>query len=324
MTAKATGLAIACAMTAAPGAAHAACAQIPATFSEGRVLVRYPTGTHGTLTLFTDTGGAGSMIATATAERLGLTSSPLPEAGELGATARLVPSPPASALAAVPSMPAPAIALPSVMPVKDWPEQLDGMLGQSWFAGHTWTWDYPAGRLYSGCRGTGRSVPIGLKSESGARQFPRIGVEVGGETIDMLLDTGATTWLTEVASRELGNAPRVGATSMTTASRIARWRREHPDWRMIEAAQRGTGARMIEVPDVRIAGLDVGPVWFTERPDASFTRMMSSMTDRPVEGAIGGNAFRSLRMTIDYPGRRAWFERSRKARTRDRSKPAGN
>ena len=29
--------------------------------------------------------------------------------------------------------------------------------------------------------------------------------------------------------------------------------------------------------------------------------MMSSMTDRPIEGALGGNALSRFRMTLDYP-----------------------
>jgi hypothetical protein len=34
---------------------------------------------------------------------------------------------------------------------------------------------------------------------------------------------------------------------------------------------------------------------------------MSSMTDKPVEGAIGGNALRHFRMTLDYPRGTAYF-----------------
>ncbi|EQD64859.1 hypothetical protein B1B_06571, partial [mine drainage metagenome] len=68
-------------------------------------------------------------------------------------------------------------------------------------------------------------------------------------------------------------------------------------------------AAMIEVLRLRIAGCTVGPVWFTERPDANFLRMMSSMTRGPVDGSLGGNALRGLRMTIDYPRALAWFTR---------------
>ena len=89
--------------------------------------------------------------------------------------------------------------------------------------------------------------------------------------------------------------------------RIARWRAAHPDWPVIEAAQSGTSARMIQVPDVRVAGIQVGPVWFTERPDRNFTVGMSGDMSGPVEGALGGNAYRDLSMTVDYPNGRAAF-----------------
>jgi hypothetical protein len=51
----------------------------------------------------------------------------------------------------------------------------------------------------------------------------------------------------------------------------------------------------------------VGPVWFTQRPDRAFREWMSSMTDRPIEGALGGSAFKTTRMILDYPGGRAYF-----------------
>ena len=80
---------------------------------------------------------------------------------------------------------------------------------------------------------------------------------------------------------------------------------------VIEAAQSGTGARMIRVPDVRVAGIQVGPVWFTERPDRNFTVGMSGDMSGPVEGALGGNAYRDLSMTVDYPNGRAAFSKLR-------------
>jgi hypothetical protein len=80
---------------------------------------------------------------------------------------------------------------------------------------------------------------------------------------------------------------------------------------VIEHAQGGTGARMIEVPDVRIAGFEVGPIWFTERPNKNFREMMSQSMNAPVEGAIGGNAFATLRMTVDYLHGRASFSQEK-------------
>jgi hypothetical protein len=66
---------------------------------------------------------------------------------------------------------------------------------------------------------------------------------------------------------------------------------------------------MIEVPEVAIAGLSVGPVWFTERPDATVKQALSSLMAGPVEGAIGGNAFAGTRLTVDYRTQEAGIER---------------
>jgi hypothetical protein len=67
--------------------------------------------------------------------------------------------------------------------------------------------------------------------------------------------------------------------------------------------------RIIEVPEVRVAGWTVGPVWFTERPDASFHQFMAQWMDKPPEGAVGGNVFRHFAVTVDYPAAVAYFRR---------------
>jgi hypothetical protein len=75
---------------------------------------------------------------------------------------------------------------------------------------------------------------------------------------------------------------------------------------VIEHGDGIAGGRLIEVPEVEIAGWRIGPVWFTERQDASFVGM-SRYTDQPVTGAAGGNIFQHFRMTLDYPAGVAWF-----------------
>lgn len=114
--------------------------------------------------------------------------------------------------------------------------------------------------------------------------------------------------LTPSALAQLGDGgPAQRATSMIADSVFQAWRRDHPDWRVIEQAQAGTGSAMIEVPWVELAGWRVGPVWFTHRPDANFHEFMSSMMAARVEGALGGNALGHFTMTIDYPRSQAWF-----------------
>jgi hypothetical protein len=143
--------------------------------------------------------------------------------------------------------------------------------------------------------------------------FPRITLQVDGLPLDMLLDTGATAHPTPAGQRASGT-PTVngyGVTSYITSATLEHWHRAHPDWRVVGQGDDLLGARrvmrLIEVPRVEIAGWTVGPVWFTERPDRTFRQFMSSMTDKPVEGAVGGNVFEHFVMTIDYPGAEAYF-----------------
>jgi hypothetical protein len=50
-------------------------------------------------------------------------------------------------------------------------------------------------------------------------------------------------------------------------------------------------------------------VWFTWRPDREFHEWMAQWMDMPTEGALGGSAFKTLRITVDWIGGRAVFER---------------
>jgi hypothetical protein len=143
--------------------------------------------------------------------------------------------------------------------------------------------------------------------------FARIVVTIDGKPISMLLDTGAETYLTADSASRHGSGDRMRATSMMAASIFDAWRHAHPGWPYVASAQEVTGADMLEVPDVQVAGIQVGPVWFTRRPDFNSHTFMSSMTDAPVDGALGGNAFHDLRMTVDFPGARAAFRPGRGA-----------
>ena len=143
--------------------------------------------------------------------------------------------------------------------------------------------------------------------------FPRIKMKVDGEEIDVLFDTGATTFLTDKALKELNdgrNATR--ATSFITKVMFEKWRKKHPKWRVIEKAESTTGEAMIRVPKIKIAGYKIGPVWFTRRANNNFHKFMSKFMDKKIEGAIGGNALHHFRITVDYPKALAVFEKNRK------------
>lgn len=301
------------------GTASAA-TEIPSRFVDDGVYVRLKTVGGGLLELYTDTGGGGLILSRAAAARLGLKVKPAtdPEARtELGPDAGLAKAPAIDP--ALPPLPADAVVVARAAQNPVLPEQADGFLGARWFGRGVWTWDYPRRKLilqdadWAAPRGA-HSAPLGFKVDpDGSRptNFARVAVAIDGQQLEMLLDTGAETALKPAAQKAVGLGEGFHATSMVESRIFQQWRKAHPDWRYLPDAQAATGAAMIEVPHATLAGIEVGPVWFTERPDANFDRFMSSMMDKPVVGSIGGNAFHNLRMTIDFKGARAWFERSR-------------
>ena len=291
--------------------------RLNAKFVADRVLVSFPTKSDGELRFYTDTGGGGTLVWLPTVERLNLSTDPItgPAANEFPKAARKLAG--ALPLNAMPPVPEPVFAVPDFIAAMGGPAEADGFLGNTWFAGRIWTWDYPGETLTLEDQdwkpGSKASIiPVTFRRSGPVRpapSFPRIVISIAGEDTSVLLDTGAETLLTPPAIAKLGGGPALRATSMIASSRFQAWQIAHPDWPVIESAQVKTDARMIRVPDVMIAGIQVGPVWFTERPDANFQGMMSAGTDAQVEGAVGGNAFRTLRMTVDYRSGRAAFER---------------
>jgi hypothetical protein len=200
-------------------------------------------------------------------------------------------------------------------------EPMDGMLGQAWFAGRVWTFDYPGKRLLWYPDGelpphdAKHRATLGFKKDEAGKRaanFPRLTATIDGEALDLLLETGATVTLSDSALKALGdNGPASRATSFIVATIFDRWRQKHPDWRVIENADQGSleAQPIIQVPAVTIAGHTVGPVWFTRRLDPEYQQFKALWTDRRVEGALGGSALKYFRVTVDYPKAVAVFER---------------
>jgi len=292
---------------------------LPADFRDHRVLLVPRLEDGRTLTFFTDTGGGFNAISELAVERLGL---PLAEPlqGENGP----VPTVAFPGFANNAGIPAP--------PADNWMERRlvvapadrmteDGFLGGRYFGDGIWDFDYAARTLKRQERARAwrgaSEVALGFQTKADGQRtthFPRIAVIIDCETIDMLLDTGASATLTAASGEFLRRpAGTVIGTSFIVQEIFDRWRSQHPDWPVIEAGDALQGAvfPMIRVPSVTLAGIKSGPVWFTVRPNPNFDEYMSRFMDAPVRGAIGGSALKYYRMQIDYPGARAFFSRVR-------------
>lgn len=281
---------------------------LPTRFESDRIFVELSSGGQA-LRLFTDTGG-GLYLHDHVVERFGLTVEHAQ--GDGGSPIEVVALPPLDPATPLP----PVLALEGRLPVaheSPFGDAFgDGLLGQAWFRDRVWTFDYPAQRLELhadsiGCD-DGHPVGLGFPEQDGRRltSYPRIQAAVDGQVFDLLFDTGATVMLTDAGLAALGDeGPAERATSFIVRSVFDQWRAAHPDWRVIEAADRMADDPMIEVPQVTVGEVSVGPVWFTARADPNFHDFMSRFMDRRVDGALGGSALRTLRITVDYPAAQA-------------------
>jgi hypothetical protein len=290
---------------------------VPARFKHDRVSVTAAAPDGETVVFYTDTGGGFNAIRHSVAERYALA-----DRGTAAADSSefpLVAFPEFAIDSGIPR-PVPELWLGgNLAVVPDDRLSHDGFLGSRWFAGKIWEFDYPEQTLSvmneltvpPGFEG----IRLGFRTdESGDRDLnlPRITIRIDGEPLEMLLDTGATARLGESAAAAYGLPPETHVTaSYIIRSTFQQWRDRHPDWTVIETGEIVTGRAfpMIEVPEVQIAGLSVGPVWFSVRPDDAFKHSMSQMMDQQIVGAVGGSMLQYLRMIIDYPGARAYFQR---------------
>lgn len=292
---------------------------LPTRFDANRIFVQPVTDTGIRLSLYTDTGG-GLFLSTHAAEKLGADYSQSPEnSSEDGVpltrwpnfrTDAWIPQP-ARTGAGIPVREVPA-------PFAD--NMQDGMLGAWWFADRCWEFDYPRQSLrLLECGSLPKvaaehRVPLHFQVDETGKHttaFPRISVEIDGEPLELLFDTGAMSTFTEAAVAQIADSePATRAVSLITQTVAARWRERHPEWPWIDAGEQGTGMALVQADNVRVAGYDSGPLWFAVRPDANFHVFMSQWMDTRVEGALGGNALRRFRVTVDYRQGAATFERS--------------
>lgn len=300
---------------------------LPTVYEAGHFYATPTLSTGQRLRLLVDTGGGGShgwlVLGHGAPARLGLAVDRCRVGGDELDVVKALPFRDGQGLPAAATTP-PCAFVALVIPTDGGVDGEDGQLGSGYLPGRIWTFDYAARKLWlepAGWRPASGMHPASLGFPRDAQGHPeagfaRIALTVAGEPMDFLLDTGATAHPTEAgkATASSLSARGIGVASYVTTSVLERWRLAHPAWRVIAHGDDMLGkrfdSRLIEVPEVEIAGWRVGPVWFTERPDAAFADKpggMSSYMDQPVVGAVGGNVFMHFTMTLDYPSAQAWF-----------------
>ena len=234
----------------APAAPHPTIQVIPTRYDQDRFFATPVTVSGQPLTFFIDSGG-GLNIEQAAVKRLGLTEQKLHVDGQDFQAVMLPPLSPAASIPS-PTMAGEPMPLPIIHPQGDDPQGFitygtDGTLGQAWLHEHVWTFDYPGRRLLLRSPGnlprqaSGHMVRVGFQTSAGVRQanYPRIQVAIAGKTLDMLLDTGATTNLTPAALQEVHDGrPSVRATSFIIASRLQPLARPAPKLACYRARRR--------------------------------------------------------------------------------------
>ncbi|MFD1731489.1 aspartyl protease family protein [Deinococcus malanensis] len=124
--------------------------------------------------------------------------------------------------------------------------------------------------------------------------FVRVELEIMGERLGFLLDTGASY-------------------SMISEAVWQRWHAAHSHWPTTRGAYgyaQMTGSAdegelgMIRVPEATLGDIRLSNPGFVTRPEGVFERYMSSMMTAPIVGALAGNVLRHLCLTIDYQRQR--------------------
>jgi hypothetical protein len=161
----------------------------------------------------------------------------------------------------------------------------------------------------------GREQPFYFFTDTAGRRVGQTGsvdVVIDGDTVAMLMDTGATIWLSSAALATVGD----GGPSERSTTHIPNWlflrlRERHPDWPIIERADLWWGLSVIRVPRVSVGGYDVGPAWFSVLGGGPSTPPTGppnapAWTKRQ-GGTLGGSLLKHFVVTLDYPRGTARF-----------------
>jgi hypothetical protein len=193
----------------------------------------------------------------------------------------------------------------------------DIFLGQFYFKGKAWTFDYAKGIIQVNTPvSITKNVNIqhlGFKKSTEGRQLyahASMQIQVDGQAIDVLFDTGASILINKRTQDSLQNTTTSMAGSFIAKSIFTQWHKKHPEWPCIIHGEL-SGASLIQVPEVTIGTSKAGPVWFAVRPDEVWSKGMIKTMDKVVKGAAGGSLFQYFKVIVDYPNELISFERNK-------------
>lgn len=175
----------------------------------------------------------------------------------------------------------------------------DGMIGGHILAQYHVIFDYPHRQFTLAIPGAltpqGTAVSTPIHSQSG---FPRIEVQIDGQTYGMLLDTGASHTMI----------------SRTLLDKLAA---AHPEWpHALEptgTANMGSSrvdkeARMLRLTELACGSFHLADISIISRRSGMFEEWMADMMTGPIIGALAGNVLKCFRVEIDYANQTTYLQ----------------
>ena len=254
-------------------------------------------GTSKKATFLVDSGGGAFILVESLAKDLGIEwGESRKEEGEEFARAKSVPKASVGEfpLELNPERVIVAVKQDNMLP-KAAPGHADGMLPGHVLSQYHVVFDYPKGTFTIAKPGAlqsqGDALPMPVSKSSG---FPRTEIEVDGEKLGFLLDTGASfTMVSEVL--------------------LKRWGEKHPDWPRAKGAvgEAATlGGQTLEtmtVPKARWGTNEIAELGVTSQGEGTFEKWMSGMMSAPITGSLAGNVLKRFRVDLDYPNEKLYL-----------------
>jgi hypothetical protein len=256
-------------------------------------------GTSRTATFLVDSGGGGFLMIEPLAKDLGVEwGESRREEGEEFALAKSVPKVSVGEfpLELNPERVLVELKQDNTLP-KSAPGHADGMLPGHVLAKYHVVLDYPKGTFTIAKPGAlesrGDALPMPVSKRSG---FPRTEIEVDGEKLGFLLDTGASfTMVSEVL--------------------LKRWGEKHPDWPRAKGAvgEAATlGGQTLEtmtVPKANWGTNEIADLGVTSQREGTFETWMSGMMTSSITGSLAGNVLKRFRVDLDYPNEKLYLSK---------------